>query len=631
MKTHTLQHHLLTGLCFVALVAPAWAAQTTISAQIQPQSISLGDSAQLAVTIKGSQSAEPEVPSVNGLDITRVGQSSSMRSINGAVTSSVTHIYRVTADRAGSFTIPAITAAGAGSTPPITLRVDQGSGSQTRRAPPQGRAQQTAPSMQVDTSVDAQNQSAFLRVILPKHELTVGELVPVEVKACFRAGVSASLNGLPMLSSDAFTLNKLSDNPEQTREIINGAPYTVVTWTSSLSAVKAGEYPLNLDLPVMVRVKERVKRGGGSGRNPFKDFFGADSPFDDSMFEDSFFDDFFGQATEKPLTLHTDGAVVKIKALPLQGRPANFTGAVGQFALSSEASTTSGATGDPLTLKVNVTGQGNFGRVSMNGLPASADWKSYNPSSKFEPGDSSGTTGTKTFEQSIVPLKAGRQDIPAVSFSYFDPEKDAYVTKATDPIAVEIAANSATALAATPVPDSVANAPTTGEPDASSEGMAHDQEVPAHASSSLRPLILRPWFIAMNGLTFAVIILGSLLLAIRSRRARDPRRLEREAAEKAVKESLATMDEALKEKDDTRFFDAARRALQERLASQWQVPVTKVTLPEIRSRLNGHAEDVSTILQTADDVTYAGKRFTAPDLKHWRDLVKTQLQQLSIS
>lgn len=630
MKTHTLQHHLLTGLCLVTLVAPAWAAQTTISAQIQPQSISLGDSAQLSVTVKGSQAAEPDVPNVSGLDIMRVGQSSSMQSINGAVTSSVTHIYRVTADRSGSFTIPAITAAGAGSTPPITLHVDQGAGGQTRRAPAQGRARLPAASIQDDAPVDAKNQSAFLRVILPKKELTVGELVPVEVKACFRAGVSASLNGLPMLSSDAFTLNKLSDQPEQTREIINGAAYTVVTWTSSLSAVKAGEYPLNLDLPVMVRVKERAKRGAGGGRNPFKDFFGADSPFGDSMFEDSFFDDFFGAATEKPLTLHTDGAVVKIKALPLQGRPANFSGAVGQFALSSEASTTSGATGDPLTLKINVTGQGNFGRVSMNGLPASADWKSYKPSAKFEPGDTSGTTGIKTFEQSIVPLKAGRQDIPAVSFSYFDPEKDAYVTKATEPIAVEIAANSGAAPAATPISNSMANAPATGEPDASSEGMAPDQNVPARASSSLRPLVLRPWFIAVNGLTLAGLILGAMLSAVRSRRARDPRRLEREAAEKAVKESLVVMDAALKEKDDTRFFDAARRALQERLASQWQVPVTKVTLPEIRARLNGHAEGVSTILQTADDVTYAGKRFTAPDLKHWRDLVKTQLQQLSI-
>ncbi len=113
--------------------------------------------------------------------------------------------------------------------------------------------------------------------------------------------------------------------------MIDGVPYTVVTWTSALSAVKAGDYPLNLELPVMVRMKERGQRRSGGGRNPFQDFFGDNSPFGDSPFDDSFFDDFFGGMTEKPLTLQTDGDVVKIKALPAKGRPADFSGAVGQF------------------------------------------------------------------------------------------------------------------------------------------------------------------------------------------------------------------------------------------------------------------------------------------------------------
>ena len=162
--------------------------------------------------------------------------------------------------------------------------------------------------------MDAKNQSAFLRVVLPKQELTVGELVPVEVKAYFRAGVSASLNGLPMLSSDAFSLNKLSDQPEQTRESINGVPYTVVTWTSALSAVKAGDYPLNLDLPVMVRVQERAaKRAPRRRTRSVWRFLRRGFAVRRSRSTIRSSTDFFGQATEKPLTLHTDGAVVKIK------------------------------------------------------------------------------------------------------------------------------------------------------------------------------------------------------------------------------------------------------------------------------------------------------------------------------
>ncbi|MEO6787958.1 MAG: BatD family protein, partial [Chthoniobacteraceae bacterium] len=404
---NTITRSILTAFGIAALIAPAWAAQNQITARLQPQSFGLGEAAQLTVTVNGSQNAAPRVPNVDGLDIVPVGQQTSMQMINGDVTANVTHIYQVTANRAGSFTIPAITASGAGSTQPIAFRVDRGAGGQAQRAPSRGRSQLPAPSVTRDdtANVDEKNQSAFLRVVLPKQELTVGELVPVEVKAYFRAGVSASLNGLPMLSSDAFSLNKLGDQPEQTRESVNGVPYTVVTWTTALSAVKAGDYPLNLDLPVMVRVKDRTERRA-KRRDPFQDFFGGNSPFgDESPFDESFFNDFLGGMTEKPLTLHTDGSVVKIKALPTTGRPADFSGAVGQFDVTSDAASTSGASGDPLTLKIQITGRGNFDRVTTNGLPASAAWKSYKPSARFEPADSSATSGTKTFEQSIVPVK----------------------------------------------------------------------------------------------------------------------------------------------------------------------------------------------------------------------------------
>jgi hypothetical protein len=607
------KRNLIAGLCLTALVAPVWA-QQTITAQLDPQTIALGESAQLVVTINGSDAEQSPVPQVDGLEIVPVGQQSSMQMINGNVTSNVSQIFRVIPNRAGDFTIPAI----GGSTQPIRLHVDKGAVGQTQRAMQPGRSRLPAPSFsqRADSKpVDAKNQSAFLRVVLPKQELTVGELVPVQVKAYFRAGVSASLNGLPVLSSDAFTLNKLGDQPEQTREMVNGVPYTVVTWTSALSAVKAGDYPLNLDLPVMVRVQEKSARSN----NPFKDFFG-----DDSAFDDSFFDNFFGNATQKPLTLHTDGAVVKINALPTNGRPADFSGAVGQFEVNSEASTSNGTTGDPLTLKLSVTGRGNFDRVSTNGLTSSSDWKTYKPNGRFEPADSSGTAGTKTFEQSIVPMKAGKQEIPALRFSYFDPNTKSYVTKTAAPIAIDVAQGNATQVPVSNVPAPTAEAPKTNE-----DGLAADKVVRGHSVGSLRPLVLAPWFITLNALMIIAVIVGAVVRFLRQRRLNDPERIKREAAERSVNEWLATMDGALNAQDAPRFFTAARRALQQRLAAKWRLPVSHVTVHEIRSRLNGSGEQIRSVFQTADEIAYSGRCFTAPDLQQWRNLVKTQLQELA--
>ena len=601
---------LLAGICLEVLIAPAFAASQT-TAQLEPQSIELGESSQLTVTVNGT--APTTVPDVEGLEIVPIGQGTSMQIINGAVTSRVSQLFRVTANRTGDFTIPVTDGNGQA----ITLHVDKGAGGQTQRATRQGGSQLPAPSFSQPSNappVDAQGKAAFLRVELPKPELTVGELVPVKVKAYFRAGVSASLNGLPVLSSDAFTLNKL-DNPEQIHERIAGVPYTVVTWTSALSAVKAGDYPLNLDLPVMVRIQEKRARRN----DPFKDFFG-----DDSGFGDAFFDDFFGNATQKPLTLHTDGATVTIKPLPAQGRPGEFSGAVGQFEVTSEATAGNGTTGDPLTLKMNVTGRGNFDRVTTNGLPSAPNWKTYKPNGTFVPADSSGTQGTKTFEQSIIPTKPGAQEIPALSFSYFDPEAQRYVTKTTAAIALQIAQGNPAAPAT-----SAQAGPITEAPAANSDGLAPDQLVTGRTVRSLRPLALEQWFIALNALMVVAMALGAVWRWWRQRRADDPGRSQRAAAEKWVNASLASMDAALKAQDASRFFTAARRALQERLAAKWNLPASRVTIPEIRSRLNGNGEEIRSVFQTADEIAYSGRRFTAPDLQEWRRVVNNQLQQLA--
>ena len=600
----------ITAVCLAALVAPAFGAQSQVTAKLEPQSIALGESAQLTVTSNGA--TQSSVPNVEGLEIEPIGQQTSIQMINGNVTTNVEQLFSVTPNRAGDFTIPPI----GGSGQPIKLHVDNGSGGQTQRITPQSRSHLPAPSFSQrsnSATVDSKNQSAFLRIELPKQELTVGELVPVRVKAYFRAGVSASLNGLPTLSSDAFTLNKVDDNPEQSNEVINGAPYTVVTWTSALSAVKAGDYPLNLDLPVMVRVQEK----GARRSNPFKDFFG-----DDSAFDDSFFDNFFGNATQKPLTLHTNGATVKIKPLPTQGRPADFSGAVGQFEASSEVSVKNGTTGDPLTLKIRIQGRGNFDRVTTSGLTNSSDWKTYKPNGKFTANDSAGIEGEKTFEQSIVPTKPGAQEIPALNFSYFDPEAQRYVTKSTTPIAIDVAQGNASVPVATAAP--VADAP---KPN--SDGLAPDQLVTGRTVSSLRPLVLTPWFITLNAVMIAAIVLGAAFRWLRHRRANDPHRLQREATEKLVRESLAKMDSALKAQDATRFFHAARQALQERLAAKWELPTSRVTIPEIRARLNGNGEEIRSVFQTADEIAYSGRQFTVPDLQQWRAVVQQQLLALS--
>jgi hypothetical protein len=610
------QSHLLAGVCAASLLAAtAWAGPNRIVAKLDRLALPLGESAQLAVTVEGSQPAEPNVPPVDGLEIAPVGQQSSMQIINGAVSAEVRYLYQVTPNRSGSFTIPAIGVPGGGSTQPIAFRVEKTPNGQNSRSPSPNGPSLAGPGvarLEEDAApTDAKGQSAFLRVVLPKQQLTVGELTPVEIKACFPAGMSASLNGLPMLNGGAFALNKLGDNPKEAREVIDGRPYNVITWSSALSAVEAGEYPLNLELPVMVRVQEKGKRGG---RNPFKDFFGDASPFDDSDL-----DDFFGQVTEKALVLHSDGAPLKVQPLPRQGRPADFSGAVGKFDVSAEASVTTAVTGDPITLKMKITGQGNFDRVATNGLTSSAAWKSYKPTARFEAADRDGFSGTKTFQQAIVPTQAGASEIPAMSFSYFDPDTGSYVSKTTSPIPIEIAPGNITASGTV--------SPTTPAVPHSADSLVPDHKESGPVSS-LRPVVLAPWFLIGNGLMAAATVTGLFIRRQRRRLANNPERARAAAATAAVREAVSAMDEAIKNRNGAGFFRAARQAVTNLLAERWSVRAGRVTPAEIQARLHGDGKEICALFKRGDEVAYSHEVVTAGELVQWRASVAQQLAHL---
>ena len=471
-----------------------------------------------------------------------------------------------------------------------------------------------------------QGRLAWLRVIIPKDKLYVGEMMPVKVKAYFRLGLKATLNGLPTLSSDAFTLNKLSDDANETTEVFGGVPYTVLTWPSALAAVKAGDYSLGLELPVLVRVRDRTARPS----NPFQSM-GPKGFFDNPFFNDSFFDDFFGATREKPMTLKTDPSAMHIKPLPAANRPAEFTGAVGQFEVSSEATPTDVTAGDPVTLKITVTGSGNFDRVTLSGLASSTQWKTYQPTEHFEANGTAGYEGTKTFEQAVVPKQAGRETIPALTFCYFDPESGQYVTRSTQPITVEVAT-----ATGTPALASASSSPATGSPTSPADStntspgssLAPDKPESGRVAASLRPVFVSPWFLALQGTLLALLAGGLWGQRWRARLVNNPERRRTGAIEQSIRQELKAMDAAMATNDTAGFFNAARNALQERLSERWKLPAPAITIAEIDRRLNGNGESIRTVFQLAERVAYSGLRYDTSFFEQWKRVVGEQLNLL---
>ncbi len=110
-------------LCAATLsLAFATVRAAEVTATLEPAQVAVGETAELTVTMTGSDDGAPTVPAVSGLDIAHVGQSTQVQIVNGAMTVSSVQTFEVTPQRGGTFTIPSIQS-GSGRSRPLTLRV----------------------------------------------------------------------------------------------------------------------------------------------------------------------------------------------------------------------------------------------------------------------------------------------------------------------------------------------------------------------------------------------------------------------------------------------------------------------------------------------------------------------------
>ena len=610
------------GTLILSGVSTTLLAELSATATLQPAEITQDQAAQLDVVIEGAATAGvPSLSVVDGLEFTHFGHSTQLQFVNGKMSGGVTHRYRVTANRMGSFTIPAIKVKAGGKileTQPVILRVGKGAGSYSVPTVPstQGGSQPTNPPA-ASPAQGIPPEIAVLRLDHPKRDFYVGELVPVDIKACFRQGIEGSLNSLPSLSGSAFTLGNLGNQPEKTSENIKGIPYTVFTWRTAVAAVKSGEHPLGTQIEFTLIVRSRTRR--------------KLDPFDNDLFGDPFFDSFFGSVEEKKVELRSPEETVKILPLPKEGRPSDFSGAIGQFQISTSASPTQVAAGDPVTLKTTVLGTGNFDRLPhpvLESSPQSRDWKTYPPSSKFEPTDATGYAGQKIFEQVIIPQKTDLKNIPAIKLSCFDPEARRYVTLSSAAIPIQISG-------AAPVTLNFASSPqrshSRGADSQHLEDLVPNKVKSGHLRRSLTPVILNPWFWGVQSLP--LLALGLTWVAARrwERLSGDPLRTRALAASRAVRAQLGAMDAALRDRDTAAFFSSARRVLQERFGERWNLKPEIIALSDLETRLPGDlplTHDARKVFETADAVAYSGQTYSSEALNEWKKAVLEILKGL---
>ncbi len=389
----------------ITMGAVAFAADISVNATVSSNPVALGTGLQYTVTVKGSQDATPpNLPLIDGVDARYSGPASRVSVINGAYSVEQSFNYVLLPTKEGKFTIPSITVDVKGqpfATEPVTVEV-------------LSAGAQDSGSASGDTLQQEVESKIKLLMALGKDHAYMGEAVPLTVRIYVNQ-LSLQDLSFPEITQEGFQMEPFAE-PKQFVDSLQGVNWHVVEFSTLIYPSRTGEL---LVAPALVRGALLFKT------NQQRDNAGG-------IFDDGFFGNFFSSYQKRPITVTSRSAGLNVLALPQEGKPADFSGAVGAFDLAVEASPLKVKAGDPVTLRINLSGTGNMKAVKMPVFLAEG-FKVYDPQIKDEP-------GLKALEQVIIPTDVKIKEIPLIRFSYFDSLTGAYKAIERGPFSIEVAA-----------------------------------------------------------------------------------------------------------------------------------------------------------------------------------------------
>ncbi len=393
-----------------------------ISAYVNRTQIPINQQFELTIELTGAdanRAPQPEVPDLSQF-AAFLGTSTSLSTqiVNSQISVSKIYSNHFVATKEGQFQIPAIKVDFKGrtfTTAPIDIEIVKG-----QAAPPPA----TNRPNRGGTSTDAEDLShlLFLKAEANKHSVYQNEAVIVTYKIYYalplRGGNISQTPNMVGFWSEEFPTPQ---PPRIYTEIINGRQFQVQEIKKvALFPQTAGTKRLE---PLAVECEVQLPRRRS------RDFF-------DSVFDDPF----FGLGRTARQTIRSNPITITVLPLPEEGKPADFSGAVGSFSISAQVDKNHVQTNEPVTLKLKVSGIGNLKILPQPKIDFPADFEVYEPKvSENIRREGDQIAGDKIFEYVIIPRFPGNQIIKPAGFSYFDVNSKSYKRIATAPLEITVA------------------------------------------------------------------------------------------------------------------------------------------------------------------------------------------------
>ena len=551
-----------------------------------PSSVPVNQNFQLNITLENAN-GNPKPPSFNDFQVLQGPSSSTnMSFVNGTVTQSVTWSYILRPKQEGTFKIGKASVVVSGVTMEsneltinVTKAAAQPQQSQRQRNPfdpfddPffQQQQQQQEPEAPAGDVAKQIKDDVFLRLEISKSSVYEGEMLTATYKLYFRQNIEPPrIDKAPAF--EGFWSQEVELDPKRrpTAQTYNGKQYNVV------DLFKYNLYPQhsgNLKLPVAEAEVVAQVQVRSRSRNIFDDFFNG------------------GRVQQIPLSLKSESATVSVKALPENGKPADFTGAVGKFNFETSVSSKEGKTDDPITYTVKISGTGNLKLIESPTLKLPPAFEVYDPKTKENiTNGAGGLSGSKQYDYLIIPRQPGDYKIDSRSFSYFDPTSAKYVTINSPEYALKITGAPSKNL-------NTGASASVSKQDVSVLGqdIRYIKTTTPAFNKADSPFFGSMGFVGMYSAPF-LLFLG--LIALRRRNdtmAADVVGTKRRRAIKLAKKRLSVADKHLKTDDKKAFYDEVSRATWGYLGDKLNIDMAELSKDNVEEKLQARAVKPETV------------------------------------
>jgi len=568
-----------------------------LEATLERNRVSVGNPVYLNVTFYGDNKVKiSQKPQVDGLRINYVGPASRTSIVNGKMTKSVSHAYLVFPLKAGSFEIGPFYANYRGRTyeaSAVRLTVN---GKPSTVSSSTSSRHITVPTPQVPRS-SSRTRSArdpyiedrvTLEIYLPKTKLYINESVPITIKLYVNNLALKDIE-YPSFPHEGFSVGELTE-PDKKQEVRRGARYNVLVFKQDMFGIKEGDYVVG---PATLSCKALVPRQTSR----------RSSLFGRSVFNDDFFDNIFSKSDVYPMDLKSNVIPVTVLPFPKEGKPKSFEGAVGRFNMEVHVDKKEVKVGDPVVVRMIVSGIGNLDTVSAPKVESSEPFKTYEP-------QVSKKGARKIYEQVFIPKIKGNLELPAISFSYFNPSDGEYKTITKEGVAIKSIER----------PEGEKGVKVVSMPGV--ENIVYPQEELGtdiiHIKEDIGKVYPANYLLYKRGLfwlgqSIPTIIFILLLVSFKKKeRIRTDRSYARgirapKAARSGLKKSKAMIDKG----KTVQFYDEIFKTLQNYLGSRLDLQRASITHEVVEKRLSGSEcedkirEELKEVFNKCDSIRYA--------------------------